>query len=89
MPRYFFNVRDGMLTLDREGTELDDWRAAQIEAIRRAGLIVADHAERMKLGEDWSLEVTDEAQRVLFCLDFSIWSGPAPTGIPRSDDDRP
>ena len=77
MPRFFFHVHDGVSILDREGVELDDWRAAQIEAIRLAGTIVAGNASRLQLGEDWALEVTNADGLVLFRLDFSISEGPA------------
>lgn len=77
MPRFFFNIHDGVSIEDKEGTEFPDWRAAQLEAIRLAGTIVANNASRLQLGEDWCLEVTDDTGLVLFRLDFSISEAPA------------
>lgn len=70
MPRYHFNVFDGYSTVDTEGTELPDWQAARREAIRLAGLILADEADKLLLGEGWKLEVTDPTGLILFRLDF-------------------
>lgn len=72
MPRFFFHVHDGANIPDKEGTELGDWRNAQHEAIKLAGRVIADDAKRLRLGEDWSMEVTDETGLVLFRLDFHV-----------------
>ena len=66
MPRYHFNVYDGVSSLDIEGTELPDWQAARSEAIRLAGEILKDDADSINLGEDWRIEVTDHTGLVLF-----------------------
>lgn len=78
MPRFFFHVHDGASFPDEEGTELADWREAQFEAIRVSGAVIADNARTLKLGEDWMMEVTNEAGLVLFRLDFHV-SGTAAT----------
>ncbi|KAB1071210.1 DUF6894 family protein [Methylobacterium planeticum] len=80
MPRYFFHVHDGVSLLDHEGTELADWHQAQFHAIRTAGEIISDNAKRLKLGEDWKMEVTDEVGLVLFRLDFHVASSAAVMG---------
>ena len=83
MPRYFFNIYDGVDELDLTGTELEDWTEARLEAVRFAGVIIRDDAKRLALGEDWRLEVTDDVGLVLFRLDFSILSSAAvPNGKP-------
>lgn len=70
MPRFFFNVYDGTSSLDDTGTELADWQTARIEAIRLAGAIFTDEAQKIALGKDWHIEVTDERRLVLFRLDI-------------------
>lgn len=70
MPRYFFNVYDGVSSPDPTGTELPDWQAARIEAIGLAGAIFKDEAKRIAVGDDWRLEVADERGWVLFRFDF-------------------
>ena len=72
MPRYFFNVYDDRKLIDEEGTVLPNWRVAQAVAIRYAGELLQSEAERLKAGEDWHLEVTDETGLILFRLDFSL-----------------
>ena len=71
MPRYFFHVHDGSSTLDSEGTELPDIFAAQEEAILLSGELLREMGGKFWNGEEWSLEVTDEAGRILFILRFS------------------
>ena len=45
MPRYFFHVKRGQVTvLDQEGIELEDDAEAEEEAARRIQKIVADEA---------------------------------------------
>lgn len=77
MPRFHFNVYDGKSAIDTEGTELPDWQVAQIEAVRLAGEILKDDAQRVVLGEDWRIEVTDQTGLVLFQLTFQVITSPA------------
>jgi len=43
VPRFFFDIHDGELqTVDRDGVELGDERAAQNEAVRALAEIAAD-----------------------------------------------
>ena len=77
MPRYFFNVHDGRNMPDPNGTELPDPGAARQEAIRFAGRLLDEDADRIGLGEDWQMEVTDERGLLLFRLDFHVTAAPA------------
>ena len=77
MPRFHFNVYDGVSDIDKEGVELPDWEAARAQAVRVAGQIIKDGAKRIALGEDWRLEVTDYKGLILFRMDFSILASPA------------
>ena len=80
MPRYFFHVHDGQNIPDNEGVRLENWEAAQRQAIRCAGELIADRSSKFKLGESWSMEVTDENKLVLFRLDFYIGVSPVVPG---------
>ncbi|MFB0492337.1 hypothetical protein ABIE45_004923 [Methylobacterium sp. OAE515] len=77
MPRFHFHVHDGYSALDIEGTELADWQAARLEAIRLAGDILKHDAHRIALGEDWRIEVTDGAGLILFQMTFLVIESPA------------
>jgi hypothetical protein len=77
MPRFHFHVHDGYSALDVEGTELADWQAARLEAIRLAGDILKHDAHRIALGEDWRIEVTDGAGLILFQMTFLVVESPA------------
>ena len=72
MPRFFFNVHDGIDLLDEDGTEFPNWEEARLAAIRAAGEIFKDNARRLSLGEQWRMEVTDEEGYVLLHMDFSM-----------------
>ena len=71
MPRYFFHVHDGSSDKDKEGTELPDTYAAQEEAISLSGELLREFGGKFWDGMVWSLDVTDEAGRILFTLRFS------------------
>lgn len=77
MPRYHFNVYDGVRQIDDEGTELPDWQTARLEAIRLAGAIIRDEAQSVALGEDWRIEVTDHTGLILFQMAFVMIEAPA------------
>ena len=76
MPRYFFHVHDGTSKRDDEGTDLPDIFAAQEEAIRMSGALLGEMGGTFWNGEEWSLEVSDEAGRLLFTLRFTAEEGP-------------
>ncbi len=77
MPRFHFNVYDGVSSPDKDGTELPDWDAARVQAIAYAGEILKDTSQRLAVGEQWNMEVTDERGLVLFRLDFSVMEAPS------------
>lgn len=79
MPRFHFNIYDGVTALDREGIALPDLDAARVEAIRFAGESLRDDAHRLRLGEDWHMDVTDETGLILFRLDFNVFASAAAT----------
>ncbi|WP_019903144.1 hypothetical protein [Methylobacterium sp. 77] len=72
MPRYHFNVYDGIEMLDKVGVELPDSQYARREAIRYAGSILEGGASKDKVGPEWRMEVTNEVGLILFRLDFQV-----------------
>lgn len=74
MPRYFFNLHDDLELSDDDGVELPDLEAAQSMAVHYAGSILKEAGRRLRLGEVWTLEVTDTAERPLFRIDLQIRS---------------
>ena len=82
MPRFHFNVYNGVSFVDREGQELAGWDEARIEAIRQSGDIIKGEAKRIALGEDWRMEITDERGLVLFRLDFIVVASAATSRPP-------
>jgi hypothetical protein len=63
--RYFFNIKDGRISLDNEGTELADIQAARKEAVTFSGTVLRDGAgESLWAGQPWQLwSLTNQAGR--------------------------
>ncbi|MCJ2070780.1 hypothetical protein MKK75_18620 [Methylobacterium sp. J-030] len=72
MPRYHFNVYDGVVMLDKKGVELPEIMFARREAIRYAGVLLEEGARLESLGSEWRMKVTDEVGLILFRLDFFV-----------------
>ena len=88
MPRYFFTIFDGRGYADTEGTELADLNAAQVYAIKYAGEVLLNEAERIRLHSDWCLKVTDEAGCVILRLDFGVTSSTTSVNVAAKPIDR-
>lgn len=69
--RYFFNVTDGHgVTLDVDGTELEDRETARAEAVKDVRLLLADGDMRGFCRRHWRMDVVDEAGSLAFNLPF-------------------
>ena len=66
MPRYFFNVYDGHTSHDQDGTDLPGPYEARLMAIKLAGEILRDEAEKMMQHEALRIEVVDERGEPVF-----------------------
>lgn len=71
MPRYYFDIVNGALTVDAEGTEFPDAEAARAEAIRTLPDVARD-----EIADGSSREVMllmrDEAGRAIFTASLTL-----------------
>lgn len=85
MPRYHFNVYDGVEMLDKLGVELPSLKYARREAIRYSGNLLEGNSSRDDLGSEWRMEVTNGDGLILFRLDFQVTDAP----VIRKDSKKP
>lgn len=81
MPRFFFHRTDGGLEPDQEGTELPDFQAARIEAVRFAAISVREHPELVWAGSTFRVEVSDETGMLLSTVIILEIEAPAARGL--------
>lgn len=71
MPRFYFNVFNDVVTIDEEGVDLPDQRAAEAQAQVAAAELIA---EQLKAGEKLNLnhriEIEDADHRIVYTLPF-------------------
>jgi hypothetical protein len=72
MPRFYFDVHDGVSKIDTEGTVLADIAHARVYAATMAGKLGLSDATRSWSGEKWTLSVRDEEGFVLFSIVFVV-----------------
>jgi hypothetical protein len=68
MPRYFFNIHHERQSVDTEGEQLPDDKAAWHEATIVAGELFRDMDGKFQPGQEWQLEVTDEQRKPLYAI---------------------
>ena len=71
MPRYFFHMHGVRASRDDRGEELKDDEAAWHEATLVAGEIFKDIDGKFRPGQEWSLEVTDDQQKLLYLIQIN------------------
>ena len=71
MPRYFFNVFYGPSNVDVIGEDLPDEQAAWHEGTRVAGELFHDLDGGFQPGQEWRLEITDDAKNLLYVIRIS------------------
>ncbi|MEY9154045.1 DUF6894 family protein [Bradyrhizobium japonicum] len=71
MPRYSFNVHDVEPSIDNEGAELPDDEAAWKEATTFAGAVCQDIDGKFRPGQEWSVEVLNEAGKTIYFIFIS------------------
>lgn len=72
MPRYYFHVTDGRVSVDTEGTELAGVAQVREQAVRTAGEILAVRSgpEGLSSGTPWTMTVADETGKTVYSLMF-------------------
>lgn len=75
MSKYYFNVLG--TAGDADGMDLADIDAARIEAVRLSGELLKEAAGTFWESCSWELQVSDETERVIFALVFSVKDEPA------------
>ncbi len=74
MPIFRFSVSDGQtIPYDRN---LADLEAAYVEAVDMVGALLRDRGTRYWNGENWHVDVADQAGAVLFRLNFTASLSP-------------
>ena len=71
MPRYYFDLSDGIRETDDAGIELADLDAARAAAVRYAGELLQDNSLAIWEGEDLRVEVYNAARTPLFVVSVS------------------
>lgn len=72
MPRYFFNVMNGVKTTDADGMELANLEAARGEAQKDIADIIGSHFDTLGGNwSKWSIEIVDRDGLLLLVVPFS------------------
>ena len=71
MPLYKFEVRTETHVMTTEGADLPDSTAARIEAAKRVGSLLQDHAGQLWTDQDWQMDVTDASGLILYVITVS------------------
>ena len=77
MPFFNFEVRTESHVMLTEGAELADNEAARIEAARRIGELLTDHAGRLWADEVWQMDVTDQTGLILYVINVTAMKSAA------------
>jgi hypothetical protein len=77
MEKYHFDIDDGELSSDAEGTDLKDLASAKCEAVRMAGQVICDAAASFWDRAEWKMTVRTGDGLVLFQLHILGTEAPA------------
>ena len=80
MAKYNFEVRTDTHVRLSQTAELAGPEEARIEAARRIGVLLNEHAREIWTDEDWRMDVTNEKGLILFVLQVSVLRTPATMG---------
>lgn len=72
VPRFHFNVHDGVSSPDRDGIDLPDFETAQAEAVRLTGGLLRDQAIGDEAIKPLCVEVTDKGGNVLLSVAVTL-----------------
>ena len=79
MPFYNFQVRTPTHVMLTQGAELPDSTAARVEAAKRIGELLTEHAHQLWVDEDWQIDVTDQRGLILYGIYVTANRSPATT----------
>lgn len=85
LPFYHFEVRTQTHVMITEGAELADSSAARIEAAKRIGKLLHDHAGQIWVDEEWQMDVTDEKGLILYVISVAAMRSAATMLTRKSD----
>lgn len=74
---FHFQVRTPTHVLHTQVADLASLDAARVEAARRSGQLLSEHAAQLWVDEDWRMDVTDEKGLVLFVIIISTMKSAA------------
>lgn len=60
-----------------EGAELADGTAARVEAAKRIGDLLHQHASKLWIDQNWQMDVTDAAGLILYVINVAALKSPA------------
>jgi hypothetical protein len=80
MSLFHFQVRTDTHVLLAEGVELETMEGARVEAARRIGALLSEHAAQLWVDEDWRMDVTDARGLILFVIQVSALRSAATSG---------
>ena len=78
MSRYYFDVHDDDMTIDREGVDFADANAAIAYAYRCAREIAATSAVRDRLVAGYRIDIFDAHRRLIDTVTYGEAVGPPP-----------
>jgi len=80
--RYYFNILDGKLMVDDEGTICNSWQEMREQAITTAGECLRDMAPKYPSSLEWQLVVTNESHETVLRLRFALNETPLEVAAP-------
>ncbi|KQT53673.1 hypothetical protein ASG43_17705 [Aureimonas sp. Leaf454] len=80
MPLFRFEVRTPTHVMLTHGMELADHTAARVEAAKRIGTLLHDHAGEVWLDQEWQMDVTNETGLLLYVIQVNTMKSAATQG---------
>jgi hypothetical protein len=82
VPRYHIEVRTESHVATTLDVDRDDVESLRVEIARFVGELLTDHAGQIWVDEEWRIDVTDEADLILFVIHVSTSSSAATMALP-------
>jgi hypothetical protein len=78
--KFYFAVRTDTHVLLADSVELQGMNEVRVEAAKRVGDLLKEHAAEFWTDEDWQMDVTNEAGLILFVINVSAHKTSATMG---------